>query len=161
MLCVWPKAKLGRLATALAQNRTAAQLSGKLLPGQTKYKEVSFSGMILDAQPVGPRQPLDPTGCAILRGKSMERNMPINARTAQKPYQLMRIKGSDGKRYNVRDRASGNKVGSIEAVNEKHWNLTLFGEERKLKSKAKAFGTVRGVFASRVMVNRAFEGTKA
>lgn len=73
-----------------------------------------------------------------------------------KPYRLMPIKGSNKTKYNIRDRETNYVVGRLEGNGHDRWNLELFGVHKVLKSKAKAFGVVRGVFEAREMVEEVF-----
>lgn len=69
-----------------------------------------------------------------------------------KDYRLM--KAGEG-RYTIRDKATDAKVGALSG-SDSAWTLVLFGADFRLKSKAKALGVVRGVFAARKMVADVF-----
>lgn len=69
-----------------------------------------------------------------------------------KPYRLMKV--TEGS-YNLRDSETDDAVGTLKGSGTR-WDLKLFGKDFKLKSKAKALGVVRGVFAARDMVAKVF-----
>lgn len=58
-----------------------------------------------------------------------------------------------GTKRDIRDRKTDAQVGTLSGSGN-HWELSLFGKSFKLKSKAKALGVVRGVYAGREMVAR-------
>lgn len=62
-----------------------------------------------------------------------------------KLYKVMKV--AEGN-YNLRDVKSNDVVGTLKGSGTA-WNLSVFGSDFKLKSKAKALGVVRGVFHTR------------
>ncbi len=65
-------------------------------------------------------------------------------------------KTADG--LNVRDRETDALVGTV-SNSDGHWYVELFGQDFNVKSKEKALGIVRGMFAARAMVNDVFPST--
>jgi len=67
-----------------------------------------------------------------------------------KAYKLVKKSGG----LIIRDRATNTSVGELGGYGST-WNLNLFGQDFKLKSKLKALGVVRGMFAAQDAIKKA------
>ena len=71
---------------------------------------------------------------------------------SKKLYMLMKPEHGS---QSIKDRASKKEVGALSGSGNA-WSVEVFGMEFTAKSKAKALGFVRGVFATKHMVDNCF-----
>ena len=73
---------------------------------------------------------------------------------SKKLYMLMKPAANNGPQA-IKEHATKKEVGELTTTGGK-FHVEIFGSEFTAKSKGKALGYVRGVFAAREMVNAAF-----